>query len=50
MKVLGITKSKIAKNDNGDNVETTEIVLVHCVIAHNDYQQNSRVQYAFVSN
>ena len=46
MKVLGISKSRLAKNENGENVphlETTEIVLVHCIIANNDYQQNSRV-------
>ena len=46
MKVLGISKSRLVKNENGENVphlETTEIVLVHCIIANNDYQQKSRV-------
>ena len=35
MKLLGITKSKITKDKNGENVphlEITEIVLVHCNI------------------
>ena len=35
MKLLGSTKSKIAKYENGENVpnlETTEVVLVHCNI------------------
>ena len=35
MKFLGNTKSKITKNENGENVsnlEITEVVLVHCNI------------------
>ena len=53
MKFLGSTESKITKDKNGENVphfEITEIVLVHCNIGNNDYQQNSRVLYAFVPN
>ena len=45
------TKSKITKDENGENVprlEITEVVLVHCNIANNDYQQDSRVLYTFV--
>ena len=30
--------------------EITEIVLVHCNIVNNDYQQDSRVLYTFVPN
>ena len=30
--------------------ETTEVVLVHFNIANNNYQQDSRVLYAFVPN
>ena len=51
MKLLGSTKSKITKNENGENVpylEITEVVLVHCNIIKNNYQQNSRVLYTFV--
>ena len=45
MKLLGSSKSKIAKN-NGENVphlEITEVVLVHCNIVNNNYEQKSRV-------
>ena len=52
MKLFGSTKSKITKNKNGENVpylEITEIVLIHCNIVNNDYQQDSRVSYTFCS-
>ena len=45
MELLGSTKSKIAKNENGENVpnlEITEAALVHCNIVNNNYQQNLR--------
>ena len=44
MKLLGSTENKITKNKNGENVlhlEVTEVVLVHCNIVNNDYQQDS---------
>ena len=53
MKFLGSTESKIAKYENGKNMpqlEITEVVSVHCNIVNNDYQQNSRALYKFVSN
>ena len=53
MKLLGSTKSKITKDENGENVtclEITEVVLMHCNIVNNDYQQDSRVLYTFVPN
>ena len=53
MKLLGSTKSKMTKNENGENIlnlEITEVVLVHCNIVNNNYQQNSRVLYTFVPN
>ena len=31
-------------------LENTELVLIHCNIVNNDYQQDSRVLYTFVSN
>ena len=43
-------KSKITKVRSGENVsdlEITEVVLVHCNIINNDYQQDSRVLYTF---
>ena len=53
MKLLGSTESKIAKDENGNNVrniEITEVVLVHCNIVNNDYQEDSRVLYIFIPN
>ena len=53
MKLLGSTENKITKDKNGENVphlEITEVVLVHCNIVNNDYQQDSRVLYTFVRN
>ena len=53
MKLLGSTKSKITRDKNGENVshlETTDVVLIHCNIVNNNYQQNSRILYTFVPN
>ena len=53
MKLLGSSKSKITKDENGKNVphlEITEVVLIHCNIVNNNYQQDSRVLYTFVPN
>ena len=53
MKLLESTKKKITKDKNGEivpHLEITEVVLVHCNIINNDYQQDSRVLYTFVPN
>ena len=53
MKFHGSTKSKITKDENGKTVphfEINEVILVHCNIVNNDYQQDSRVLYTFVPN
>ena len=53
MKLLGSTENKITKDKNGENVlhlDITEVVLVHCDVVNNDYQQDSRVLYMFVPN
>ena len=53
MKVLWSTENKITKDKNGENVphlEITEVLLGHCDIVNNDYQQDSRVLYTFVPN
>ena len=53
MKLLGSTENKITKDKNGESVphlEITEVVLVHCNIVNNDYQQDSTVLYTFVPN
>ena len=51
MKLLGSTEKK--KDKNGENVpkpESIEVVLIHCNIVNNDYQQDSRVSHNFVPN
>ena len=53
MKLVGSIENKITRDKNGENVthlEITEVVLIHCDIVNNDYQQDSRVLYTFVSN
>ena len=53
IKLLGSTESKITKDKNGENVPhlgVAEIVLVHCNLVNNDYQQDSRILYTFVPN
>ena len=53
MKLLGSTKTKTTKERNSKNVphlEITEVVLLHCNIVNNDYQQYSRLLYIFVPN
>ena len=53
MKLLGSTEIKITKDKNGENVphlEIVELVLVHCNLVNNDYQQDSRILYTFVPN
>ena len=45
MKLLGSTESKITENKNGEDVphlEIVELILIHCNIVHNNYQQNSK--------
>ena len=46
-------KTKVNKDKNGENVphlEIIEVVLLHCNIVNNDYQQDSRVLYTFNPN
>ena len=53
MKLLGSTKSTITKDKNGENLphlRIAELVLVHCNLVNNDYQQDSRILYTFVPN
>ena len=51
--ILGSTENKITKDKSCENVphlEIKEVVLVHCNVVNNDYQQNWRVLYTFVPN
>ena len=53
MKLLERPKSKITKDKNSENLprlEITELVLIHCNIVNNDYQEDSKVLYKFVPN
>ena len=53
MKLIGSTESKTTKDKNGENVphiEIVELVLIHCNLVNNNYQQNSRILYTFVPN
>ena len=51
MKLLGSTKDTIDAEKNSENVpklENVEVVLVHCNLVNNAYQQHSRVLFTFV--
>ena len=51
MKLLGSTKDIIDADKNSENVprlENVEVVLVHCNLVNNSYQQHSRVLFTFV--
>ena len=50
MKLLGSIESKITKGKNGENVphlEIVELLLIHCNLVDNNYQQNFRISYTF---
>ena len=51
MKLLGSTKDSIDKNKNSENVprlENVEVILVHCNLVNNSYQQAWSVLFTFV--
>ena len=51
MKLLGSTKDIIDADKNSESVprlENVEVVLVHCNLVNNSYQQHSRVLFNFV--
>ena len=53
MKLLGSTLNIIDADKNSENVprlENVEVVLVHCNLVNNSYQQHSRVLLTFVPN
>ena len=53
MKLLGRTESKITKYKNGENalhLEIVELVLIHCNLVNNNFQQHSRILCTFVAN
>ena len=53
VKLRGSTKNKINKDKNSEYVprlEITEVVLVYCNMANNNYEQDSGVLHTFVLN
>ena len=53
MKLLGSTKDAIEADKNSENVprlENVEVVLVHCNLVNNSYQQAWRILFTFVPN
>ena len=53
IKLFGSTKKLTDKRKNGENVpslELVEVVLVHCNLVNNQYQQRSEVLYTFIPN
>ena len=53
MKLLGSAKKDIDKDKDGEDVpklESVEVVLVHCNLVNNSYQQASKVLFTFVPN
>ena len=53
MKLLGSTKKDVDQDKDGENVpklQCVEVVLVHCNLVNNNYQQASKVLFNFVPN
>ena len=53
MKLLGSTKKDVDKNKEREDVtklESVEVVLMHCSLVNNSYQQASKVLLTFVPN
>ena len=53
MQLLGSSKKVINQTKNGTLVprlEAVEVVLVHCNLVNNNYQQASKVLFIFVPN
>ena len=53
MQLLGSSKKVVDKNKNGElspRLETFDVVLVHCSLVDNNYQQASKVLFTFVPN
>ena len=51
MKLLGSTKKDVDQDKDGEDVpklESVEVVLVHCNLVNNSYQQASKVLFTFV--
>ena len=53
MQLLGSSKKDVDQDKDGEDVpklESVEVVLVHCNLVNNNYQQASKVLFTFVPN
>ena len=53
MKLLGITTKDVGQDKGGEDVpklESADVVLVHCNLVNNNYQQAQKVLFTFVPN
>ena len=53
MKLLGSIKKDVDQDKDGEDVpklESVEVVLIHCDLVNNNYQQTSKVLFTFVPN
>ena len=53
MKLLGSTIKDVDQNKDEENVPklgSVEVILVHCNLVNNSYQQASKVLFTFVLN
>ena len=53
MKLLGSTKKDVDQDKDGQDVpkvESVEVVLVHCNLVNNNYQQASKILFTSVPN
>ena len=53
MKLLGSTRKDVNKDKDGEDVpklESAEVILVHCNLVNDSYQQASKVLFTFVPN
>ena len=53
MRLLGSTKKDVDQDKDREDVpklESVEVVLVHCKLVSNNYQQTSKVLFTFAPN
>ena len=53
MRLSGSTKKDVDQDKDGENVpklESVEVVLVHCNLVNNNYQEASKLLFTFVPN
>ena len=53
MKLLGVVKKDVDKDNGGEDVakiESVEVILVHCNLFNNIYQKPSKVLFIFAPN